>query len=223
MNVWDGRTGAVVASNHKLRFPHWYSLAYDQAGEILAAVRHGGRTVKRYALPSGDALDPIEFDLENLERVALSPSGRLVAACHGAHFEIRTTSGELLRAGGHPGAPDRSDRPSLSFPTESTLASYIERDGWREFDIAAASSRSIPAAELPNVHVDGVPPHWTITRQGISVLRHEPTQTEVAFPLLGECVANPKDPTILATEHCHVQLSANERRANAAGDAHDGA
>lgn len=226
MNVWDGRTGAVIASNHRLRFPHWYSLAYDQAGEILAVVRHGGRTVQRYALPSGDALDPMEFNLGDLERVALSPSGRLVAVSRGAEFEIRTTSGELLRAGGHPGPPDGSDRrwsrrPSLSFPTESTLASYIERDGWREFDIAAASSRSIPPAGLPNVHVDGVPPHWTITRQGISILRHESTRTEVAFPLLGECMANPKDPTILATEHCHVQLSADERRADATCDAHD--
>ena len=218
MEVWDSLIGSRVAVGDSLRFPHWFQLAYDDRGELIAALRKGNAEVRLHEVPSGRAVGTVSFELERGEAVALSPSGEQIAVARGAAIEVRTRSGDVVLKTQHPGleggAEERDDfeASSLRFIGEDRIASKLPGDGWRVFLIEDGKDEACPAPRLglpPGQ--DQAPEDWTVETVGhVSLFVHQPTRVQIALPIAGEWRRNPAEPSVLACDETHVELKTGE-------------
>jgi hypothetical protein len=205
MKVWSSADGSSVNVEERLFFPQWFKLAYDRAGEKLAALRKQHPEVLLHAIPSGRLAGKVVFELEHPEAIALSPSGRLLAVSQGDAVEVRTTTGELLAGAHHPLSVAERERPdsvSLEFLDEERLVRHVLGAESLVFQLKAG------AVAIGSFRKDCAPPGWTVVKGGVTLFEHRPTQTRIALPVSGDWIANPARPTILACSEAHVELRA---------------
>jgi WD40 repeat protein len=211
--VWEATSGVPVLGAEKLRFPYWYSVAYDRAGTRLAALRQEDYGVALYELPSGRAIATIAFDIGG---TALAMSADAIALQCGTEVEVRSMRGELRRRFTHPGEDDEEDcqppyeTSPLRFSADGRfIASFRKGDGWRIWALDGDEARHLPSAEAIDATEGFAPPtprDWDIEAGTKTVFTHRPTGTRIALPVSGPWVANPADPRYLACDGLHVEL-----------------
>lgn len=220
LQVWDTRTGQPRRVKKQPRLAHWYTLAYDRAGDHLAAVRQGESTVVVHGLPDGRARHEVRFELA-AELIAMSPDARLIAVQHGAAVEVRDLSGALVRRFG--GAPPtetlrRKQRRDLRlcFANDGhRVARFITGEGWCIASLADDTQQQIPdddtpatfdaLARLPDFATPR-PADWSVEVSNLSVFTHHPSGTKIALPVVGRWEWNPADPHIAACNEMHLEL-----------------
>lgn len=208
LQVWRAVDGEPLKAP-RMRFPHWDRLAHADSGRCFAALRMSATDVQLHAVPSGEVVAQVAFDLEHPTTLALSPSGRRVAVAQGADIEVRTWTGELVLRTRHPVSDgDGTRRPrvfdrSLQFADEDHVVSHVKADGWRLFRLVEGTSD--PVGEPP-VGSRRRAPGWKVSVAGdATVFEHEPTGTRIALPVGGEWVVHPSRP-LLACDGAHVEL-----------------
>ena len=208
--VWDTRTGAPLEVKERLRFPHWYALAYDRAAARVAALRRDTSSVNLHALPGGQRLCALTFDLVPTA-LAMSPDASKIAVQQATAVEVRSADGSLLRRLGHvdPAAPTNRfhDEGALRFSHDGQrIAWQVKDDGWR---IASLLDESPPQhhAELtaPDF-ADPRPRDWTVETNAHTIFTHTSSGTRLALPVTGAWRCNPGDPRILACDAMIVAL-----------------
>ncbi|MFV8749304.1 hypothetical protein ACNOYE_02005 [Nannocystaceae bacterium ST9] len=217
--AWATDTGESVQIQADFHLAHWYMVAYDRAGERLAAVHRRGSQVELYELPSGRSLGELEAQGTML---ALSPDAGRIAVRRGLVVEVWTTSGTLLRRFEHPaGEPDqRWQAPnSLRFSDEGRqLASFVEHDGWRIWALdgeaePAQSFADLDAIERVAEFANPRPCDWDIdVTRSATTFEHRPTNTTITLPAAGPWAFNPSQPEIAACPSLHVELRAGRAR-----------
>jgi hypothetical protein len=217
LGVWETRSGASAPVRERLRFPQWYSVAYDCAGTRLAALRGGRSEVAIHELPSGRKTGTIRFDLAG-DVVAMSGDAEAIAVRQGTAIEVRSAQGTPIRRFAHPGAaaPDEHEPMlagrSLRFSSDGQrLASFREGDGWRIWALAGDHAAHLPAFEAIDVAESFAAPSprdWDVEGSIRTLFVHRPTGTRIALPAAGPWVPNPTDPRVLACDDLHVELRA---------------
>lgn len=215
MQAWDTKTGRPLAVTNALQFPQWFVLAYDPAGERVAALSEHKPSCQLYELPSGRLLSDIPLAGTAL---ALSAAGDLVAARRGLTVEVRSISGEPRRSFAHPGGNARGRaghrRETLRFSHDGRLiASFVENDGWRIWSLQGDSEQHVADADERALdQVAGFTPRrpkdWTLEAGTATTFVHRPTGTRIALPAAGPWVYSPAKPEIVASDALHVELRA---------------
>ncbi len=212
MQAWDSRSGAPLKADRRLRFPHWFVLAYDRAGERLAALRTGAQEVALHGLPDGQQLASITLDISG-DALAMTPDGSLLAARGGADIELRTVYGKLRRRFVHPVEPSRrrpfGDPDSLRFASDGRrLASFCEGDGWRIWPVTGGPAQHLATRQaIDELEGFGLrPPGWHVEAGTRSLFVHRASGTRIALPAAGPWACNPAQPRNLASDDLHVEL-----------------
>jgi hypothetical protein len=210
IQAWDTRTGAPLAIKERLRFPHWYALAYDRAAARVAALRRDTSSVTLHALPDGQRLRELTFDLAP-HALAMSPDASKIAVQEATAVEVRRADGSLLHRLGHvdPAAPRSHfhDDESLRFSHDGQrIAWRVKDDGWRIASlITTAPEQRLTELTDPDF-ADPRPRDWTIETTAHTIFTHTPSGTRIALPVLGDWHCNPGDPRILACDAMIVAL-----------------
>lgn len=220
--AWDSRTGEPASVEEPLHFPHWYTLAYDRAGERLAVMRRSGTEVVLHELPTGRKLG--EFSLgEDSSRdsvaLVLSADASLIAVRRGLDVEVWRTTGSVLRRFRH----QRADSDNRTFPDPSTLrfdeagqhvASFVAEEGWRIWALAGDGVQTL--ADFDSIQevaafAEPRPGDWLIEAKSATTFVHRPTGVTIVLPAAGPWVFNPSKPEIAACPDLHVELRGGTR------------
>ncbi len=215
LRLWDTHSGAPLAMKQHLRFPYWYTLAYDRAGARLAVLRKGDTAVALHGLPRGVLLRTLSFELAG-SAVAMSPDGEQVAIQEGAAIEVRTAEGALVRRFGDPATNGAEHRgrfgdATLKFSTDGQrVAWFVEGEGWRIASLAGEAEVQHLAerealAEVPDF-APPLPRDWAIEVNTTTIFTHRPSGARIALPVAGPWVFNPGDRRIAACNEMHLEL-----------------
>jgi hypothetical protein len=209
--VFDMRNGERRAAELRV-FPHWFSVAYDRAGERIAAARYEDAECAVYEIPSGRVVATIPLAGAPL---AMSADGSLVGARHERDVEVRALSGELRGRFAHPrGESSRwsASPEQLRFSHDGRrIASFVKDDGWRIWSLDGGREEHLAAIETIETLPDFAAPRprdWDIEAGSPTVFVHRPTQTRIALPAAGPWAFNPGRPEIAACDDLHVELRA---------------
>ncbi|MEO7729753.1 MAG: hypothetical protein ABIY55_02190, partial [Kofleriaceae bacterium] len=216
-------------------YPYWYLVAYDRAGTRLAAVKRGSSTVTLRALPSGDVIRELTFELES-SAIAMSPDGALLAIRRGGSLEVRTADGVLVMRHQDPtfsavashdeqreAAPELRRRPSRVTQLEEAslrfshdgrrLARFLPGDGWRIWTLGVSHPEHLPMDQFLDDAADFATPwptDWTLEPDVRALFVHRASGTRIALPFRSTWVSNPANPRILACAELHIELRGGE-------------
>lgn len=217
VQVWSTRTGARVPLRRMRVYPHWFMVAYDRAGERVAALHRGEREVVLHAIPGGEVVRRLRFEVDG-EALALAPDASLVAVQQGAVVEVRRVAGGgLVRRFGEALAGAPTNRGSLMDSTlrfsadGRRLARLCPGDGWRIWALAGGAEERAPERDALAACADFAPPRppgWSIVAGTRTLFTHEATGTTIAVPAAGPWVCNPAEPRIVASDALHAELRA---------------
>lgn len=215
--AWDIRSGAPLELRRLRCYPQWYVLAYDRAGERFAALHRGEHEVVVHAIPRGQEVRRLRFELAG-DELAMDPDGLLLAVQAGGLVELRRIAdGAGVRRFGEATADDAS-RPrhfredTLRFSHDGRrLARFVAGDGWRIWALASDDEERVAERDGLAACPDFAAPRpsgWSIVDGTRTLFVHQATGTTIAVPAAGPWVCDPADPRIVACDVMHAELRA---------------
>lgn len=224
VRLWSTETGTELRPQIELldtRLPHWYMLAYDDEGTVVAQFRRNRVTL--HPLSPGEETRMIDLD-EDAYVLALTRDGTLLALAAATFIEIRDLQGTLLRrlSWSQPVSKPSfhlSPEEMLRFSRDGQRLAYkVDEDRWRVWTIAKEAGddagTELEAGASPDMLADFAPPSpadWRSEGEVATIFTHKPTGTPVAFPAPGPWQFHPHEPQFAANVHAHVELRGGDR------------
>jgi hypothetical protein len=222
--LWETRTGEPVTPGERMHMhvPLWECIAYSRSGRSFARGR--GHRVVIGALPSTATVAELEFAI-TIERIALSATGKFVAAYGAGRIEVRDCEGNLICTGqtSEPREPEpflprdgsfafvADDRQLLLHELASSGWSS-DRGNWETPSTTCVWDLDTNPATLVGSEIEPEPPGWTIEDGPISIFTHT-SGARILVPSAGPWVASPVDCRLLACSDCLFELREGSLRA----------